>query len=155
MIQEIEKKFVLAGVPRGLQCGIQIRQGYIQIGDPEVRVRDMGGTFFLTRKGGEGYIRQEEEVEISREVFCLLWPITEGRRIEKIRYNVKGEDRLVWEVDQYQGILSGLVVAEVELPNAHTIPLTPDVIAEVLVAEVTCDKRYKNKALATSCIPER
>jgi CYTH domain-containing protein len=155
MSQEIEKKFVLSGLPRGLYRGTQIRQGYIQTGDPEVRVRDLGGTFFLTRKGGEGFIREEEEIEISREVFYLLWPTTEGRRIEKIRYNVTAEDGLVWEVDQYQGILQGLVVAEVELPSAETTPITPAVIAEVMVVDVTCDKRYKNKALATSYIPER
>jgi len=137
----------------GLYQGQQIRQGYITTSDPEVRVRDKAGAFFLTRKGGEGFIREEEEVEISREIFCLLWPTTEGKRVEKTRYKVKADDGLVWEVDQYQGILSGLVTAEVELPTADTLATTPPSIAAVLVADVTCDKRYKNKALATSYIP--
>ncbi|MDP1814548.1 MAG: adenylate cyclase [Leadbetterella sp.] len=153
MAQEIEKKFVLSAVPKGLYRGTQIRQGYITTNDPEVRVRDKGGIFFLTRKGGEGFIREEEEVEISREVFYLLWPITEGKRIEKIRYDVTGDDGLIWEVDQYQGILCGLVVAEVELPSEIPLFEMPDSIADVLVADVTFDKRYKNKALATSHIP--
>jgi CYTH domain-containing protein len=155
MAQEIEKKFLLSAVPKGLYRGTQIRQGYITTNDPEVRVRDKGGIFFLTRKGGEGFIREEEEAEISRAVFYLLWPTTEGKRIEKIRYNVTGEDGLTWEVDQYQGILCGLVVAEVELPSEGSFFEMPNMIADVLVADVTCDKHYKNKALAISRIPQR
>jgi adenylate cyclase len=154
MSQEIEKKFLLSAVPSGLYRGTQIRQGYIQTGDPEVRVRDKAGVLFtLTRKGGEGFIREEEEVEISREVFYLLWPTTEGKRIEKIRYNIHAEDGLVWEIDQYQGIHSGLVVAEVELPSAETQFTPPPTVEAVLVKDVTTDKRYKNKALATNHIP--
>lgn len=153
MAQEIEKKFLLAALPKGLYRGQQIRQGYITTSDPEVRVRDKAGVYFLTRKGGEGFVREEEEVEISREIFYLLWPTTEGRRVEKIRFQVSSDDGLVWEVDQYQGILSGMVTAEVELLSADTAANMPASIAAVLVADVTCDKRYKNKALATSYIP--
>ena len=155
MALEIEKKFVLSAVPSDLYLGTQILQGYITTSDLEVRIRDEGGFFFLTRKDGDGLIREEEEVEISREVFYLLWPTTEGKRIEKNRYEIRAQDGLVWEIDQYQGIHTGLVVAEVELPSAETQFTAPPTVAAVLVSDVTTDKRYKNKALAGSHIPHR
>lgn len=155
MQKEIEKKYLLSALPQGLYRGTLISQGYIAVGDPEVRVRDKGGVCFLTRKGGDGFIREEEEREISREIFCMLWPTTEGKRIEKIRYTLLGEDGLTWEIDEYLGILTGLFTAEVELPNADVIAILPQAIAEVAVADVTLDKRYKNKALATSRVPVR
>jgi adenylate cyclase len=151
--KEIEKKYLLAEMPVGVADGTEILQGYLSCGDPEVRVRAKGGQFFATRKGGEGFVRSEEEVEISKEVFEILWPATEGRRVEKIRYRLIGSDELVWEIDEYRGHLKGLFTAEVELPGEEVQPIMPQVIAEVFVADVTLDKNYKNKALATADDP--
>lgn len=150
MSQEIEKKYLLSALPQGLYRGTPISQGYITVGDPEVRVRDKGGVCFLTRKGGEGFIRDEEDRVIIREIFHVLWTTTEGKRIEKIRYTLLGEGGLTWEIDQYLGILAGLFTAEVELPNADVVAILPQAIAEVTIADVTLDKRFKNKALATA-----
>lgn len=150
---EIEKKFLLSGLPEGICDGTEIRQGYLSVGDPEVRVRSKGGRYFVTRKGGEGFIRTEDEAEISVEVFQILWPATAGRRVEKIRYRLIGPDGLVWEVDEYFGHLGWLYTAEVELPDKSVCPVMPDAIAWVLVRDVTLDKRYKNKALAVTDAP--
>jgi CYTH domain-containing protein len=151
---EIEKKMLLSGKPEGLIDGTEIRQGYITTGDPEVRVRSKAGKkFFLTRKGGEGFVRSEEEIEISKEIFELLWPTTAGKRVEKTRYALTAEDGLVWEIDEYAGDLKGLFSAEVELPSETTQYVVPAEVAKVFVADVTIDKRYKNKKLATDGLP--
>jgi len=98
-------------------------------------------------KGTGGLSRVEEEVRLSREQFESLWPLTEGRRIEKTRHTLPGGV----EVDVYDGSLTGLVVAEIEFASeeesAAFVP--PDWFG----AEVTDDPRYKNRALAVGGRP--
>jgi CYTH domain-containing protein len=146
-------KYLLASLPAGVDGGVEILQGYLSTGDPEVRVRSKGGQYFVTRKGGEGFIRTEDEEEVSMEVFEILWPATSSARVEKTRFKIVGVDGLTWEVDEYYGNLKGLFTAEVELPSSEIEAEMPVTIAEVLVADVTEDKRYKNKALAVKGIP--
>ncbi len=156
MSREIEKKFLLRGLPNGTANGIEISQGYLSVGNPEVRVRTKGARFFLTRKGGEGFVREEEECEISKEIFDILWSLTEVARIEKTRYEIVGGDGLVWEIDKFQTALTeGLFVAEVELPDESIVPEIPPAIAEVIERDVTVDEAYKNKNLAINGLPNR
>ena len=150
MSREIEKKFLLSNLPAGISNGVKILQGYLRTGDPEVRVRTKGEKFFLTRKSGSGFIRKEEELEISNEAFEILWSLTEAARIEKIRYEIVGEDGLLWEIDEFQTELTkGLFLAEVELPDESVAPMIPPAVAEVIQRDVTTDEKYKNKNLAT------
>jgi adenylate cyclase len=88
----------------------------------------------------------EEELAIEDERFERLWPLTEGRRIEKTRYEIPGEDGSTIELDVYDGALDGLVVAEVEFDSEDAADrfAGPDWLGE----EVTDDKRYKNQRLA-------
>ncbi len=150
---EKERKYLLNHLPNELTNEMNVHQGYLAIDDPEVRVRQKGDKFFVTRKSGEGFIREEVEEEISSEVFDILWPATVGKRIKKTRYELLGPDGYVWEVDQYHGCLSGLIIAEVELRPTDTEAVIPATIKEVLITEVTDDKRYKNNNLATSGLP--
>ncbi|HLM60196.1 MAG TPA: hypothetical protein VK308_05295 [Pyrinomonadaceae bacterium] len=151
MSEEIEKKFLLRRLPTGILEGIKIRQGYLSVRDPEVRVRAKGESFFLTRKTGAGFVRGEEECEISMQVFEILWSLTENARIEKTRYEIVAADGLVWEIDEFQtSRTEGFFIAEVELPNEQIIPEIPPTIAAVIERDVTEDARYKNKNLATS-----
>ncbi len=152
--QEIEKKYLLARLPRGIAGGTEIRQGYLSTGEPEVRVRMKGANFFLTRKSGAGFIRDEEECEISKEAFEILWSLTENARIEKTRYEIAGADGLIWEIDEFQSdSAEKLFIAEVELPDEATAPRIPPVVAEVVVREVTVEAAYKNKNLAVKGFP--
>lgn len=154
MAKEIEKKFLLTGLPIGLTKGIEILQGYLSTGDPEVRVRAKGEKFFLTRKGGQGFIREEEEHEISKETFKILWSLTEKARIEKTRYEMVGKDQLVWEIDEFQTKHIGrLFIAEIELPDESVVPDIPPEIAKVIEKDVTDDESYKNKNLAIAKTP--
>ena len=69
-----------------------------------------------------------------------------GRGVEKIRYLVPAGNGLYWEVDVFGGELTGLTVAEIELPSADTAFDLPPFIAR----EVTGDPAYYNSALALS-----
>lgn len=151
MGKEIERKYLLTGLPFGIADGVQISQGYLSVGDPEVRVRRKGGEFFLTRKGGAGFVRDEEEQTISEAAFEILWSLTENARIEKTRYEIKGFDDLTWEIDEIR-FASGekLFLAEVELPDESAIPEIPPAISRVIVRDVTDEAAYKNKNLAVN-----
>ncbi len=156
MSAEIERKFLLRGLPAGIAEGIKIRQGYLSVGEPEVRVRAKGEKFFLTGKSGAGFVRQEEEHEISKEVFEMLWSLTENARIEKTRYEIPGQDGLIWEIDEFQTrSTEGLFLAEVELPDESVVPEIPPGIAQVIESDVTNDEMYKNKNLAVRGIARK
>lgn len=149
---EIERKYLLSALPPAelLGPGVEIQQGYIDAGDPEIRVRRRGPDFFLTIKSGAGVRRDEHEVRIPEPTFEKLWPLTEGARVEKTRYLMKdGDDRS--EIDAFAGPLSGLYLAEIELPS-ETRTVRPPAFLPVL-REVTSDPAYKNKGLATRGLP--
>jgi adenylate cyclase len=151
---EIERKFVLDGVPEWLDehPSVAIRQGYLAIveGESEVRVREKDPDTVLTVKLGAGKVRREAEVELERGQFEALWPLTEGRRVSKRRHVVPHDD-LTIEVDVFSGPLRGLVVAEVEFESEEaSAAFDPP---SWLGAEVTGDGRYANESLATRGAP--
>src|SRR4051794_41058207 len=152
---EIERKFVVVEPPADLDRwpSTAVEQGYVAIaGDgTEVRVRRRAGQATLTVKSGAGRTRVEEEIEIEPERFERLWPLTEGRRIEKARYEIAAGDGLVLELDVYEGELRGLVVAEVEFDSEEAAEaFTPP---DWLGPDVTEDGRYKNQRLARDGAP--
>jgi adenylate cyclase len=149
---EVERKF-LVNVPPDLG-GVEaddIEQGYLAIGsDGEVRVRRKGDRLLLTAKRGSGLSRQEAEIELDRSSFEKLWPLTEGRRLQKRRHVIPHGDLKI-EVDVYGGDLEGLMVAEIEFPSEEEAKAfePPGWLAE----EVTGDHRYLNETLATAGVP--
>jgi adenylate cyclase len=152
---EIERKFLVPEAPADLDRhpSTAIEQGYLAIADDgtEVRIRRRDGSATLTVKGAGGRSRVEEELEIDEERFERLWPLTDGRRIEKTRYEIPADDGLTIELDVYGGDLAGLVVAEVEFPDeAAADGFVPPAW---LGADVTDDERYKNHRLAVDGRP--
>jgi adenylate cyclase len=117
----------------------------------EVRVRRRDANAWLTVKSGGGRARVEEEIQIDGERFERLWPLTEGRRIEKTRYEIPVGDDLVIELDVYAGDLDGLVIAEVEFDSEEAADAfaAPDWLGP----DVTEDVRYKNQRLARDGAP--
>ena len=150
---EIERKYLLKALPDGLINGQEIRQGYLSTADPEVRVRQLGSRYFVTKKSSGGLSREESESEVTEQVFNNLWPATEGKRVEKIRYSITASDGTIWELDDYRGNLAGLFTAEVELPTEESVPLQPEILKDLVIADVTHDGKYKNKKLATQGLP--
>lgn len=62
--------------------------------------------------------------------------------IEKIRYEVDYMGR-AWEVDEFQGLNAGLIIAEIELAAENSVFPIPDWIGR----EVTDDPKYLNANL--------
>jgi adenylate cyclase len=144
---EIERKFLVAAIPAGSGPGTPILQGYLALTseETELRVRRKGDEMVLTVKRGRGLDRGEHEVAISAEVFETLWPLTEGRRIEKTRYEFAYGD-LTIELDEFGGELEGLLVAEVEFDSTQASELFEK--ADWLGPDVTDDPAYTNRTLA-------
>ncbi|MDQ6605262.1 MAG: adenylate cyclase [Actinomycetota bacterium] len=154
--QELERKFVLSAIPFELSAypASQIRQGYLSI-DPvgsEVRVRRRGERCSLTVKRGAGVAREEEELDLDEDELARLWPLTEGRRVEKTRYEIPASDGLVIELDVYAGPLEGLITAEIEFGSDAEAERFQ--MPHWLGREVTEDPAYKNHRLASDGLPD-
>jgi len=151
---EIERKFVVDVLPEGMLASAKsrrIRQGYLVCQTArEIRIRDDAGQYFMTVKQGAGLKRQELEIGIDKRQFDALWPLTEGHRIEKERYQLSLSGVML-EIDVFAGGLAPLVMAEVEFDNeaassAFTVPA-------FCTREVTYEADYKNACLAQNGLP--
>jgi len=152
-VTEIERKFLLEELPDGLPISSEdeIAQGYLAIGDDQVRLRKRGDRHLITVKRGHGMVRHEVEVPVAQESFEQLWPLTEGRRLEKTRLTTSVGEHTA-EIDLYQGPLAGLKTVEVEfddLADAETFS-PPSWFAR----ELTGDGRYSNVRLAIEGLPQ-
>lgn len=156
---EIERKWKLSQLPQitttdgAKMSHARISQGYVLTENGELRIRRKGEKHFLTVKGDGTISRDEWENEIPAWVFDQLWPACQGRTIEKIRYSIPYGD-LTLEIDSYFGPLSELTTLEVEFADEaqaqqfDVTTIAPDAV------DVTADKRYKNKSLATKGLPQ-
>lgn len=146
MAKEIEHKYLVCDESyKEMASGCEeIIQGYIDR-TPEhvVRVRRRGEHSYLTIKGKNyGDTRPEFEYEVPMEDFDGLLPLCTGRILRKRRWRVP-YGGFVWEVDEYNGDLSGLVVAEIELPSSDTAYSLPPFVGE----NVTDNPKYYNSNL--------
>src|SRR5437870_11683640 len=89
---EIERVFKVRQLPKKLEQypSENILQGYLAINvtGSEVRLRKIGDRYFETYKSAGRLQRRELEIELSPDQFSTLWPATEDRRIEKVRYQI-------------------------------------------------------------------
>ena len=128
---EIERKFL---VKNNSFKQLAFKKKYIKQGflnsDKErtVRIRIIEDSAFITVKGKSnraGTIRLEWEKEISVLEAEKLMLLTEKTMIEKQRYYIKSEN-YVFEVDEFFGANSGLIIAEIELTTENETFLKPD-----------------------------
>ena len=150
MAKEIERKYLVVNqkYKNVAVCATDILQGYISR-DPErtVRVRIKGDKAYITVKGvTRGCVRDEWEYEINvDDARQMLDRVAVPPVLNKTRYIIK-HGKHTWEVDEFHGRLDGLVLAEVELPDADTdIGPLPDFVGD----EVTGDERYYNSNLSS------
>jgi adenylate cyclase len=140
---EIERKFLLAndGWKRCVVRRIRIRDGLIASNNGnKARVRISDATAMITLKSRKrGAIRTEFEYTIPcSDAEEILRTMCDGNVLDKVRHVVRYAD-LVWHVDVYEGILDGVVLAEIELWDADQKIELPDWIGR----EVTGDPRYR------------
>jgi adenylate cyclase len=153
---EIERKFLPRELPSEHlpDAGEHMRQGYLAIdGNVVVRIRITERTATLTVKGGDGMARTEVESTVTADDAEALWALTEGRRIDKIRYRVPLDDPLVAEIDVYAGDLEGLCTVEVEFDSeAAAADFEPP---GWFGRDVTGERGWSNAALARDGRPDR
>lgn len=146
MAIEIERKFRVTGTSWRTADGVRYTQGYLNRDKARtVRVRLAGQQAWLTIKGAtSGATRAEFEYAIPVADAAALLQLCDGPLIDKTRHT-QTVGNTVWEVDEFHGDNSGLVVAEVELAGEDDAFDPPDWLGE----EVTHDPRYFNSALIT------
>ncbi len=147
MVQEIERKFLVKSEYKHMaKEHYHIVQGYIcSMGGRTVRIRIAGEKACLTIKGpsfNDGLSRYEWEYEIPVDEARELMRLCEPEVIEKTRYLVPFGNH-VFEVDEFFGKNSGLVVVEVELRYEDEPFERPPFLGH----EVTGDRRYYNSSL--------
>ena len=108
------------------------------------RVRKENDSYKLTAKGKRvGAVADEFEWDLEKEIYDSLI-IDNLPSTQKTRYLWTGEDEMLWEIDEFEGYLSGLVGAEIELDNEFQDFLIPEWIG----LEVTSFKGWSNASLA-------
>ena len=146
MAKEVERKFLVKGDAwRTLAKGTTYRQGYLNSAkERTVRVRTTDDKAYLTIKGiTVGATRAEYEYELPYdEGKAMLDSLAEKPLIEKRRYKIPAGD-LTWEIDEFLGDNTGLIVAEVELKSEDQAFTRPVWLGD----EVTSDPRYYNANL--------
>ncbi len=149
MHTEIERKFLVLNTDFKSESyqQIKITQGYLNTDKKRtVRIRITNDNAYLTIKGESnesGTTRFEWEKEIPVDEAELLLKLCEKGVIEKKRYLIKAEKH-TFEVDEFFGRHTGLLLAEIELQNENEAFIKPNWLGE----EVTGDKQYYNSALS-------
>ena len=156
MALEIERKFLVTSdaFKKEATGTRRMIQGYLCPNSGKtVRVRLESSSVMpdlighLTIKGPSadgGLSRFEWEKEISEQDARALLTLAEDSIIDKTRWLVPAGDGIhTWEVDEFYGDNSGLVVAEIELSS----PMEKYPRPSWLGTEVTGDRRYYNARL--------
>ena len=149
MPTEIERKFLVHTDSYKIEAFKKsyIKQGFLNSNKERVvRIRIKNETAFLTIKGPSntsGTSRYEWEKEISLSDATELFKLCEEGIIEKYRYLVKSGNH-IFEIDDFLGDNSGLVIAEVELISENQIFTKPKWLGN----EVTGNEKYYNSNLS-------
>ncbi|MGI6320730.1 MAG: CYTH domain-containing protein [Bacteroidales bacterium] len=147
MAFEIERKFLVNQQEWSKQIcdeSFKIVQGYLHIDSNKVvRIRHQGEEAFITVKSKlEGIKRLEFEYPIPLADAQDILEKLVDQKIEKTRH-ILIFDNKKWEIDVFEGKLSGLILAEIELDfEDEEVSLPP-----WLAKEVSHDERYYNANL--------
>jgi len=145
---EIERKF-LVNESKWIKIeklqGNYYKQGYL-LADPNktIRIRLTDSNGYLTIKGKtQGASRPEFEYAIPKEDAQQLLEQFSIFSLTKIRYRIAFKNK-VWEVDEFLGDNSGLLIAEIELTHETEQFEIPDWVGK----EVTGEAKYYNSNLS-------
>ncbi len=150
---EIERKFLVAALPDGLESfpKKEMEQTYIST-SPTIRIRKSDNSFILTVKGSGSIAREEFELELTEDQYASLLKKAETPSVVKTRYLIPLNGSLTAELDVYHGKLDGLYTVEVEFSSLEEA--SSFIPPAWFGADVSEDKRYKNTALSIYGIPE-
>lgn len=109
------------------------------------RIRIIDDKAIITMKGKRSHATALElEWEIGDKVAREILALDDFSGVEKIRYYWTGKDDLIWEVDEFEGGLAGLILAEVELKDENQ----PVILPPWLGMELTGLSNWSNASLA-------
>ncbi len=159
--KEIEKKWLIKkeDIPYNLNdTGVQkfeIKQTYLCF-DPEMRVREYnnGQSYEFTLKNNmsdDGLIRDEVNIDITREQYDNLIIKQEGKTINKTRYQLYDDGQII-AIDIFHGDLDGLAYMEIEFKTEEESKNYKE--PKWVIKDVTSDINYKNGHLARFGIPK-
>lgn len=159
--KEIERKWLIKkeDIPYDLNDPnvqkFEIKQTYICF-DPEMRVRDYnnGESFEFTMKNNmtiDGMIRDEINIDITKEQYDNLVIKQEGNTINKTRYQLYDNGQII-ALDIFHGDLDGLANMEIEFKTEEESRNYKE--PEWVIKDVTSEINYKNGYLARYGIPE-
>jgi adenylate cyclase len=146
---EIERKFLTISneFKADAISKTRIVQGFLNTNpNRTVRIRIKGEKGFITVKGKSnlaGISRFEWEKEISIQEAEVLLELCEKGILEKTRFEIPSGNH-IFEVDEFQGLNSGLTVAEVELSSEEEAFQKPGWLGQ----EVTGQIKYYNSQLS-------
>lgn len=160
--KEIERKFLVKTLPNLNETPYaEITQGYIlDINDKyQFRLREcilfdnnisnnlIDKKYYQTIKtiSKKYTIREEFEIELSHEQFLKLWTLCEYKALNKRRYFLPFNDKIV-HLDVYKNAHKGLITAEVEFDSE--IECDEFVPLEWFDIEITSDNNFSNIFLA-------
>lgn len=142
---EIERKFLVSNLPELSNYSFhEIEQAYLNT-DPVIRIRRQDDEYFLTYKGSGMMSREEYNLFLNKESYEHLLEKADGNIITKKRYLIPFNKYTI-ELDVFDGVFNGLIIAEVEFPSedeANTF-VAPDWFKE----DVTFDGKYHNSYLS-------
>lgn len=144
---EIERQFLIRRLDPAVFDRAErihrIRQGYLTLTSPAIRVRQIDDRTVMTVKAGGGLVRREVEFDIEAAVAQELFDIAGTRTIQKTRYVLGG-----WELDVFEGRHTGLLIGETELDDPDD-PTPPLPLGVELLREVTEEQGFTNQFLAS------
>jgi adenylate cyclase len=148
MAFEIERKFLVRGQAwRQLATArVHVRQAYLAAGDhcsTRVRIKDHATASVTIKSKGVGLRRLEVECPVSLIDGEALMSLRQSDLIEKVRHLVPCQHK-IWEIDEFVGNNSGLIIAEIELGDERETFERPPWLG----LEVTGQAQYYNSALA-------
>lgn len=144
---EIEKKYLVKKVPDNLseyKCRL-IEQAYLST-NPVVRVRKDNEDYYLTYKGKGLMTREEYNLPLNKEAYEHLLAKADGNIITKHRYEIPDKTGKIIELDIFDGVFNGTVIAEVEFDSIDEADsyIPPDWFLE----DVTNDTSYHNSNMS-------
>jgi adenylate cyclase len=151
---EIERKFLVASDSwkYSVTRSVRIRDGLIASNNgnkARVRISEAVATIALKSRR-RGLVRTEFEYAIPySDAEEIMRTMCEGELLDKVRHFVPHAG-MTWYVDAYEGILTGIVLAEIELTQTDQEFSFPSWIGE----EVTGDPTYSKVNMRAQRIAE-
>jgi len=111
------------------------------------RIRIQNDAVIFTLKGKQQGIATTE-LEWVLPIVPNISELEQHPCVEKTRYCVDAGNGLIWEVDEFEGVLAGLILAEIELEDINQKFEFPEWIG----IELTGLKSWSNASLATTLL---